>query len=84
MSTAHDLQLRIEVQDVMANWVMNLMNQNGVEPHVIEDALNKTLAMIREYVNMELLRAFIDEGQHDHEHQEGEPAVAEMPQTAVE
>ena len=44
----NELQLRIQVQGAVQQYVEQLLYQNGVPAHIIEDAFSKSLGYIRE------------------------------------
>lgn len=44
----NELQLRIEVQGAVQNYVEQLLFQNGVPAHLVEDAFTKSLAYLKE------------------------------------
>lgn len=53
----NELQLRIQVQGAVQQYVEQLLYQNGVPAHIIEDAFFKTLGYIREKSMQEFLNA---------------------------
>lgn len=53
----NELQLRIQVQGAVQQYVEQLLYQNGVPAHVIEDAFSKSLGYIREKSMQEFLEA---------------------------
>lgn len=60
MANYDELQLRVEVQDAIVGYAMNLMGQNNVPAHLVHDALVKAEARVAEYVTVEMLNAYID------------------------
>lgn len=61
MASMEELQMRIEVQDAVLGMAMNLMGQNNVPPHIIQDALVKAESRIAEYVTVEMVNSVMDE-----------------------
>ena len=53
----NELQLRIQVQGAVQQYVEQLLYQNGVPAHIIEDAFSKSLGYIREKSMQEFLEA---------------------------
>lgn len=53
----NELQLRIQVQGAVQQYAEQLLYQNGVPAHIIEDAFSKTLGYIREKSMQEFLNA---------------------------
>lgn len=53
----NELQLRIQVQGAVQQYAEQLLYQNGVPAHIIEDAFSKTLGYIREKSMQEFLEA---------------------------
>lgn len=53
----NELQLRIQVQGAVQQYVEQLLYQNGVPAHIIEDAFSKSLGYIREKSIQEFLNA---------------------------
>lgn len=53
----NELQLRIELQGAVQNYAEQLLYQNGVPAHLVEDAFSKTLAYIKEKSLIEFLNA---------------------------
>lgn len=53
----NELQLRIEVQGAVQNYVEQLLFQNGVPAHIVEDAFSKSLGYLREKSILEFIAA---------------------------
>lgn len=53
----NELQLRIQVQGAVQQYAEQLLYQNGVPAHIIEDAFSKTLGYVREKSMQEFLEA---------------------------
>lgn len=53
----NELQLRIQVQGAVQQYAEQLLYQNGVPAHIVEDAFSKTLGYIREKSMQEFLNA---------------------------
>lgn len=53
----NELQLRIQVQGAVQQYAEQLLYQNGVPAHIIEDAFSKSLGYIREKSMQEFLEA---------------------------
>lgn len=51
----NELQLRIQVQGAVQQYAEQLLYQNGVPAHIIEDAFSKSLGYIREKSMQEFL-----------------------------
>ena len=48
-------ELRLRVQSTVMNWIESLKQENKLPAYMIEDALNKALAKIREEVFVEYI-----------------------------
>ena len=59
----NELQLRVSVQNTLAQIVADLMQSNHIPPHIMEDALNKVLLDIKESAYQELINAILREQQ---------------------
>lgn len=53
----NELQLRIQVQGAVQQYAEQLLYQNGVPAHIIEDAFSKALGYIKEKSMQEFLNA---------------------------
>ena len=53
----NELQLRIQVQGAVQQYVEQLLYQNGVPAHIIEDAFSKALGKIKKKSMQEFLNA---------------------------
>lgn len=53
----NELQLRLEVKGAVQNYVEQLLFQNGVPAHLIEDALIASLGYVREKTTLEFLQS---------------------------
>lgn len=53
----NDLQLRIELQGAVQQYAEQLLAQNGVPAHLVEDAFSKALGYLREKTTQEFLVA---------------------------
>lgn len=53
----NELQLRIQVQGAVQQYAEQLLYQNGVPAHIVEDAFSKTLGYVREKSMQEFLNA---------------------------
>ena len=53
----NELQLRIQVQGAVQQYAEQLLYQNGVPAHVVEDAFSKVLGYLREKSMQEFLEA---------------------------
>lgn len=53
----NELQLRIQVQGAVQQYAEQLLYQNGVPAHIIEDAFSKALGYIKEKSLQEFLNA---------------------------
>lgn len=53
----NELQLRIQVQGAVQQYAEQLLYQNGVPAHIIEDAFSKALGYVREKSMQEFLNA---------------------------
>ena len=51
----NELQLRLEVQNAVQAYIEQLLFQNGVPAYMLEDALNKGLAYVREKAMIEYI-----------------------------
>lgn len=51
----NELQLRLELQGAVQQYAEQLLYQNGVPAHLVEDAFSKTLGFIREKSIQEFL-----------------------------
>ena len=53
----NELQMRIQVQGAVQQYAEQLLYQNGVPAHLVEDAFSKALAYLREKSMQEFLEA---------------------------
>lgn len=53
----NELQLRIQVQGAVQQYAEQLLYQNGVPAHIIEDAFSKVLGYVKEKSLQEFLNA---------------------------
>lgn len=51
----NELQLRLEVQNALQGYIDQLLFQNGIPAYMLEDALNKGLAYVREKALIEYI-----------------------------
>ena len=52
-----ELQLRIELQGAVQQYAEQLMFQNGIPAHIVEDAFAKTLGYVREKSLQEFIQS---------------------------
>jgi hypothetical protein len=53
----NEVQLRVNVQNAVTDYVMGVMRDNDVPAHMIEDALNFALLTVKPYVQAELAQS---------------------------
>ncbi len=83
MATIDDLQMRVEVQDVVEGWVIDMMSQNKIPPHVMEDALAHAQARLAKFVMVEMVNAAMEHA-HEHKVPEGESEATPVEGEVIE
>lgn len=57
----NELQLRLEVKGAVQNYVEQLLFQNGVPAHLLEEALTASLGYVREKATLEFLQSALNQ-----------------------